>query len=179
MALPAAPFLLLAGGGGLVDVDRALFVATLVLFALFAFVLGKFGWGPLLSVIEEREKGVREAVEGAQRANTEAQALLERHKEMLRDAGREREDIIKRALAEAETLRTELSARARAESEQMVQKAREQIEREKSLAVLELRAQVADLAVEAASRIVTSSLTPDAQKKLVDEFITSLPAAKA
>jgi F0F1-type ATP synthase membrane subunit b/b' len=37
---------------------------------------------------------------------------------------------------------------------------------------------VADLAMEAASRIVTSSLTPEAQKKLVNEFIEKLPEAR-
>jgi F-type H+-transporting ATPase subunit b len=57
----------------------------------------------------------------------------------------------------------------------MVQRAREQIDREKGQAILELRAQVADLAVQAASKIVQSSLTPEAQRKLVDEFIKTVP----
>ena len=59
-----------------------------------------------------------------------------------------------------------------------MRKAREQIDREKRLAIQELRGQVADLAVEAASRIVTSSLTPDAQRKLVNEFIDKLPGPR-
>ena len=54
-------------------------------------------------------------------------------------------------------------------------RARDQIGRERDQAVADLRAQVADIAVEAASRIVKSSLTPDAQRKLVDEFVQSLP----
>ena len=60
----------------------------------------------------------------------------------------------------------------------MVQRAKDQIDREKKLAIQELRSQVADLAVEAASRIVKSSMTPEAQKKLVHEFIDSLPQAR-
>ncbi len=59
----------------------------------------------------------------------------------------------------------------------MISRAQQQIEREKTLAFRELRQQVADLAVEAASRIVQSSLTPEAQKKLVHEFIDGLPQA--
>ena len=70
---------------------------------------------------------------------------------------------------------TSLTARARAESDQMVQRAREQVEREKGQAILELRAQVADLAMQAASKIVASSMTPEAQRKLVDEFIKTMP----
>jgi len=60
-----------------------------------------------------------------------------------------------------------------------LQKAKEQIEREKKLAIQELRSSVADLAVEAAAKIVQSSLTPEAQKKLVHEFIDSLPKRAA
>ena len=56
-------------------------------------------------------------------------------------------------------------------------RSREQMQREKEQAVAELRSQVADIAVEAASRIVKSSLTEEAQRKLVDDYVKALPAA--
>ena len=164
--------------GSLVDVNWTLFWATLVLFVIFAVVMAKLAWNPLLAMIDEREKGVRDNVEGAQRASTEAQALLAQHQELLREGGRQREEIVKRAIADAEQLKAELSAQARTEAEQIVRKAREQIDREKRLAIQELRGQVADLAMEAASRIVVTSLTPEAQRKLVEDFIDKLPAAR-
>ncbi|HET7291415.1 MAG TPA: F0F1 ATP synthase subunit B [Vicinamibacteria bacterium] len=173
--IPLAGALLAAGG--LTDINFVLTVATIVLFAIFALVLAKFAWGPLLRLIEEREKGIKDAVEGAEKASAEAKELLEKHKEMLREAGREREEIIKKALKEAETLKVDLQTKARAESEAMIGRAKEQVAREKELAILELRGQVADLAIEAASRIVKSSLTPEAQKQLVDDFIRDLPKA--
>ena len=173
MNLSVSPALLAAGG--LTDINFGLTLWTIVLFVLFAFLMTKLGWGPLLKAIEEREKGIRGAVDGAQKAHAEAQVLLAQHKEMLREAGREREEIIKRALKDAEQLKADLASRAKAESDQMVQRAREQIEREKNQAILELRAQVADLAVEAAAKIVESSLTPEAQRKLVDDFIKTMP----
>jgi len=171
--LSVSPALLAAGG--LTDINFGLTLWTIVLFVLFAFLMTKLGWGPLLKAIEEREKGIRGAVDGAQKANTEAQALLAQHKEMLREAGRERDEIMKRALKEAEQLKADLTTRAKAEGDQMVQRARDQIDREKNQAILELRGQVADLAVQAASKIVQSSLTPEAQRKLVDEFIKTMP----
>ena len=164
--------------GGFTDLELGLTIWTVVLFAIFAFVLTKLGWKPLLAMIEEREKGIHDAVGSAQKANEEAQRLLAQHQELIREAGRQREEIMKRALADAETVKTDLIAQARAESERMLQKAKEQIEREKKLAIQELRSSVADLAVEAAAKIVQSSLTPEAQKKLVHEFIDSLPQAR-
>jgi len=171
--LSVSPALLAAGG--LTDIDFGLTLWTIVLFVLFTVLMTKLGWGPLLKAIEEREKGIRGAVDGAQKAHTEAQALLAQHKELLREAGRERDDIIKAAMKDAEQLKADLATRAKAESDQMVQRARDQIEREKNQAILELRGQVADLAVQAASKIVQSSLTPEAQRKLVDEFIKTMP----
>jgi F-type H+-transporting ATPase subunit b len=154
------------GEGSFLSVDTTLLWSTLVLFTLFAWVLGRFAWGPLLRIVDEREKGIRDSVESAERAAGEAKALLARHQEMLRDAGREREEILARALKEAETVRTDIVA-----------KTREQMQHEKNQAIAELREQVADIAVEAAGKIVKSSLTPEAQKKLVDDYITSLPRA--
>jgi F-type H+-transporting ATPase subunit b len=164
--------------GGFTDLEFGLTLWTVVLFAIFAFVLTKLGWKPLLAMIEEREKGIHDAVGSAQKANEEAQRLLAQHQELIREAGRQREEIMKRALADAETVKTDLIAQARAESDRMVQKAKEQIEREKKLAIQELRSSVADLAVEAAAKIVQSSLTPEAQKRLVHEFIDNLPQAR-
>jgi F-type H+-transporting ATPase subunit b len=179
MALACVTPLLLseggAGGGGLTDVNGMLFLFTLVLFALFAAVLAKVGWKPLLSMIEEREKGVRDAVEGARRANAEAQALLARHQELLRNTGREREEILKKAIQEADAIRNELVVKAQAESDGLIERARAEIEQETRRALIEVRLQVADLAVEAASKIVTSSMSPEAQKKLVAEFIGTHP----
>lgn len=179
-ALPAA--ILLAapegGGGGLTDVNFGLTLWTVVVFALFAFVLGKFAWRPLLDLIELRERTVREHVQSAEKAHTEAQALLVDSREKQREAAREREEMILKTMKEAEQIRAELVGKSRSEAEQILQRAKEQIEREKGLAILELRTQVADIAVEAAAKIVTSSLTVEAQRKLVDDFIATLPRAQ-
>jgi F-type H+-transporting ATPase subunit b len=161
----------------LTDIDFVLTGATFVLFLIFAGVLGKFGWGPLLKIVEEREKTVRDHVEGAHKANTDAAALLEKHKEMVRETLKERDEILKRSLKEAEQLKADLVESARAEGESMVKRAKDQIEREKSLAIQELRKQVADIAVDAAAEDRASSMTPEAQKKLVAEFIADLPKA--
>jgi F-type H+-transporting ATPase subunit b len=181
MATPIAAALLLAaaegGGGGLMSVDTALLVATIVAFVLFASILGKFAWGPLLKIVDEREKTIREQVDAAEQASTDAKALLAQHQELLRGAGREREEILARALKESEGLRSELAEKARGDADQIVARARTQMQREKDQALAELRAQVADIAVEAASRIVKSSLSDEAQKKLVDDYIRALPRA--
>lgn len=180
MLSPIAALLLAAaegGGSGIMSVDTTLFVATLVAFAIFAVILAKFAWGPLLQIVDEREKTIREQVDSAEKAAADAKAALLQHQELLRGAGRERDEILARAAKDAEGLRAELQVKARADAEQIVARAREQMQREKEQALTELRSQVADIAVEAASRIVKSSLSDEAQRKLVDEYIQELPRA--
>jgi F-type H+-transporting ATPase subunit b len=178
MLTPLAIALAAGGGGGLLSIDATLLWATLVVFALFAWVLGKFAWGPLLKIVDEREKTIREQVDSAQQAAADAKDLLVQHQEMLKGAGREREEILQKAVKEAEQVRADLVTKARADADQVVSKAREQMQREKDQAVAELRAQVSDIAIEAASRIVKSSLTDEAQRKLVDDYIQELPRAQ-
>jgi F-type H+-transporting ATPase subunit b len=180
MASHVAGLLAAAEGGAgsnLMSVDTTLFVATLVAFAIFAWILGKFAWGPLLNIVDQREKAIREQVDSAEKSAADAKAALQKHQELLQGAGRERDEILARAAKDAEALRGELQAKARADADLILARAREQMQREKDQALAELRSQVAEIAVEAASRIVKSSLSPEAQRKLVDDYIKELPGA--
>src|SRR5512133_162208 len=104
------------GSSSLLSVDSTLLWATLVIFALFAAVLGKFAWGPLLKIVDEREKSIRDQVEAAERAAADARDTLAKHQELLKAAGREREELLTRAVKDADALRLELVGRARAEA---------------------------------------------------------------
>jgi len=162
--------------GAFTDLNLGLTLWTVVLFGLFVFVLSKYAWRPLLDVIEVRERTIRENVSRAERARADAQALIEEQKALFQKAARDREEMLVKAVREAEQVRIEIVAKARQESEHLVQMAREQIVREKNLAIIDLKAQVADLAIEAAGKIVRSSLTPEVQRALVQEYIDSIPS---
>ena len=160
------------------SIEPVLTGLTIVLFVLFASVLARFAWGPLLKAIDEREKSIRSAIDDSVKANAEAQALLAQHKELVRQIGAEREEIIKKATKEAEEFKVDLMTKARSEGDDIVRRAKEQIARETAVALAKLREEVADLAVLGASKIVTSSMSPEAQKKLVTEFVDTLPKVK-
>lgn len=164
--------------GGLTDINWTLSLFTIILFSLFVLVLSKFAWGPLLSAIDAREKSIRETIEGAHKAHADALAVLAQHKELLRELGAQREEIIKRAAKEADEFKVDLVANARSEVDDMLRRHKEQITREMSVAQAKLREEVVDLAVLGAAKIVASSMTPEAQKKLVSEFVNSLPRIK-
>ena len=55
----------------------------------------------------------------------------------------------------------------------MRERATNDIEAEKQRAIGELRGEVADLALAAASRVVGESMTDERQRRLVNEFLTA------
>jgi F-type H+-transporting ATPase subunit b len=165
--------------GGITDINPGLTLWTGITFLVLLFVLGKFAWGPIVKMLAERERTIRDAIESAKKERAEAERLLAAQKQALGQAQREAAEIAKRNQQEVEVLRQELTARARKEADELVATARLQIQEELVKARAELKAQVADLAIDAASRIVKTSLDEKAQRALVEEYIAQLPATRA
>jgi F-type H+-transporting ATPase subunit b len=164
---------------GIMDLNPGLTLWTAITFLVLIGVLWKFAFGPISRMLVERETTIRDAIDSARKEREEAEKLLARQKEALQTAQREAAELAKRNQQEMEAFRTQLTAQARKEADDLVTQARKSIQEEKKLAVAELRAEVADLAIAAASRIVKSSLDEKTQRQLVDEFVRDLPAGRA
>jgi|MudIll2142460700_1097286.scaffolds.fasta_scaffold51097_2 F-type H+-transporting ATPase subunit b len=164
---------------GLMDIKPGLTLWTAITFLLLIVVLSKFAFGPIVKMLDERERTIREAIEQAKKERAEAEKLLAAQKESLIQAQRDAAELAKRNQQEVEKLRVELTARARKEADELVASARRQIQEEKAKAVAEVRGYVADLAVAAATRIVKSSLDEKAQRALVEEYLAQLPAGRS
>jgi F-type H+-transporting ATPase subunit b len=178
--MASAPLLVpVLAAGALTDINPGLTLWTAITFLFLVFVLGRFAWGPIVKMLGERERTIRDAIEAAKKERSEAERLLGEQKDALARAQREMADVAKRNQQEVEALRQELTARARKEADELVETARRQIAEETSKAKAELRAQVADLAIDAAGRLVKASLDEKTQRKLVEEYIAQLPASRA
>src|SRR5512146_3033791 len=178
MALLAVPAPLLAAGG-LTDINPGLTLWTGITFLVLLVVLGKFAWGPIVKMLAERERTIRDAIESAKKARAEAERMLAEQKDSLVRAQREAAELAKRNAQEVEELRQELADRARKEADELVATARRQVAEEISKARAELKAQVVDLAIDAAARLVKANLGEQAQRALVEEYIAQLPANRA
>jgi len=165
--------------GGLTDLNPGLTLWAAITFLFLLVVLSKFAWGPIVKMLDERERTIREAIEAAKKERAEAERMLAAQKSSLAQAQREAAELARRNQQEVEALRQELTARARKEADELVSGARKQIEEEKTKAVAELRGMVADLAIDAASRLVKANLDDASQRKLVEDYIAQLPANRA
>ena len=164
------------GGGGLFSINAGLSVWTVVIFAALLITLWRFAWGPILSAVEAREKGIQGALEEAKKRQEEAARLLEEHKNQLSDARRQAQEILAEGREAAGRLRKELEGKAREESEAILARARSEIEREKEAAVDALRRESVDLALAAASKLLHQKLDAEQDRRLVTEYVDGLAA---
>ena len=175
-SLPIVPVL---AAGGIADINPGLTLWTGITFLVLLVVLGKFAWGPIVKMLDERERSIRDAIEQAKKERAEAERMLAEQKKSLAVAQREAAELAKRSQQEVEALRQDLTARARKEADELVAQARRQILEEKSKAVSEIKGLAADLAIDAARKLIQTSLDEKSQRALVEEYIAALPADRA
>jgi len=162
---------------GLLDLNPGLTLWTGITFLILIGVLAKFAFGPIVKMLDERERTIREAIEQAKKERSEAEKMVADTKNALQKAQREAAELAKRSQAEVETLRQELTAKARKEADELVATARAQIQEEKGKAVSELRGQVADMAIEVAKRLIPQAVDEKTHRALVDDYVKQLPKA--
>jgi len=160
--------------GGLLNPNPGLIFWTAVTFIIVLLLLKKIAWGPIISALEEREKGIQSAIDRAYTAKDEAESILKKNKELLAKADAEADKIIREGKEYAEKLRGDITEKAQAESKKMIASAKEEIEQEKRRALDVLRNEVADLAVKGAEKIIRTALDADKQKAIVDSMIKDL-----
>ncbi|HHE32351.1 MAG TPA: F0F1 ATP synthase subunit B [Chlorobaculum parvum] len=164
--------------GGLLNPNPGLIFWTAITFVIVLVILKKIAWGPIISMLEEREKGIQSAIDRAHTAKEEAESILKKNKEMLAKADVEADKIIREGKEYADKVRTELTEKAQAESQKMIAAAKEEIEQEKRRALDVLRNEVADMAVKGAEKIIRTSLDADKQKAVVNDMINEMAAKR-
>jgi len=162
----------------LLEPSYGLMVWTLVIFVVLVFILSKYAFGPITAAVAAREQALEDAISGAKRDREEAATLLAEHRANLDASRGEAQKIIADARIAAERVRAELVEQAHAEQASMLARARQEIEREKTRAIAELRREAVDLAIVGASKVIEKNLDQDANRKLVESFLASVtPAA--
>jgi F-type H+-transporting ATPase subunit b len=162
---------------GFTDINFALSVWTAITFGILIVVLGKFAWGPILAMVEQREKTIAESLEGAKKERQEAEKAAAESKASLEKARAETAELVRKNQAEVAAAKAELMAAAKKESEELLAAARKTIAEEQRQAVSEVRNLAVDLAIAAAGKLVQSQMDAQQQRKLVEEYLKALPRA--
>lgn len=156
---------------GLLKPDVAVLFATWLTFGILAWILAKFGWGPITKALDDRESSIAENARRAEAARADAETLVKRYEQQLAGAQGEADKVLAEARTRAEQVGQRLAAEARENATQITNKALQQIEGERQKAVTELRQIVAGAAVDLAGRILKEELNAQRHTKLIDDVV--------
>ncbi len=144
---------------------------TLLIFVLVVIVLGKFAWGPILALLQQREEFIHKSLADAKRDREQADAQLKEYGARLQSARAESAALIEAARRDSERLREELRQQAKAQADTIIQNAERKIQLETARALQQIRHEAVDLSVMIASKIIQRNLSKEDNQRLIDEAL--------
>jgi F-type H+-transporting ATPase subunit b len=159
---------------GPLTVEPGLMIWTVFVFILLLLILKRFAYPALLGAVEARERALQEQLDDAERNRAESAALLAEHKKLLAEARTQAHGLLVEARTSAEKERALAMEKTLQEQQQLLDRARRDIAEERDRAIADLRREAVDLSLAAASKLIGERLTADTDRKLVQEYLTSL-----
>lgn len=145
---------------------------TLITFLILLFILRKFAWKPILGAVNDREEGIKNALDAAENAKREMQNLQADNERILKEARAERDVMMKEAREIKESIISEAKEQAKDEADKIIKQAQSAIESEKKAAVADIKNQVANLSVEIAEKVIKEQLSNKGEQlKLVENML--------
>jgi F-type H+-transporting ATPase subunit b len=131
---------------------------TTLIFALFWFLMSSFAFKPIARALKEREVDIQNSLDAAKQAREDMAHLKAKNEELLALAQEERAKILHEAKVAKDTIIAEARDKAKEEAHRIVINAKEEIENMRMAAVVDLKNQIGNIAVDIAEKILEREL---------------------
>lgn len=158
--------------------DLGQIVTQIIGFLVAVWILKRYAWQPVLRVLEDRRARIRSEIDETAADRVKAAGTLKAYEEKLRDIDAEGRARIQEAVREGEGVAAEIKDAARKEAHAFLDRAREEIERDKAKAKIELKQDVVDLSLRAAEKLLGETVDEEQNRRMVDAFIEDLEGMK-
>jgi len=146
-------------------------IVYLVNFSILLVILYLVAYKPILRVLDQRSNRIQESLEQAEKVQREASEQQTAFERQVADARRESQSQFEEAQQRINQYEQEQRQRADGIVEAELTRARAEIQRERDIAVEELRESFGALAVTAAERIIRRSLDENAHREIINEVL--------
>ena len=153
-------------------------LAQIINFAILLGLLYLVAYKPIMRMLDERSRRVKESMEQTELIKQQAERTEEEVKKQIEAAGKEGMEIIARAMHTGEEMRQKAQQEAKQDAESLVVRARVEIQRERDGAIDELRKEFADLTIMAAEKVIEKSLDKQTHRQLIDKVLKESTALK-
>jgi F-type H+-transporting ATPase subunit b len=158
----------------LIQVTPGLMIWTIVCFLITLFVLRRYAFGPIQEAIDQRRERIRQSLEEADKAREEARNLLEEHRQLIGRAKTDAEEILAEARRVADANERRMRDELEADRQRRLEETRKQIEAETRRALEQIRLEVVDLSLLAATKVTGKALDDADHRRLIDEAVADL-----
>jgi len=154
------------------DFSPGLFFMQAIILLILIVLMSKFAWKPIMSSLNDREEGIQNALEEAEKARKEMQNLTANNATLLKEARAERDGMLKEAREIKDTMIATAKEEAKDEAMKMIDLAKVSIEQEKQAALAHLKKEVGELSITIAQAVVKKELSSqEEQIKLVEGML--------
>ena len=153
-------------------------LAQIINFAILLGLLYLVAYKPIMRMLDERSRRVKESMEQTELIKQQAERTEEEVKKQIEAAGKEGMEIIARAMHTGEEMRQKAQQEAKQDAESLIVRAQVEIQRERDGAIDELRKEFADLTIMAAEKVIEKSLDKQTHRQLIDKVLKESTALK-
>ncbi|GGG85027.1 MULTISPECIES: F0F1 ATP synthase subunit B [Paenibacillus] len=146
-------------------------VIAMVAFGILYWLLSKYAFGPLFSIMEQRRQLVLEQMNTAESSRKQAEANMAEQKAALDQARKDAYDIIEQARTTSTKQADDIVQTAKTEATRLKDDALKDIESEKNKAIAALRTEVGGISVKIASKIIEKQIDEKSQEQLVNQYL--------
>lgn len=152
--------------------DAGLLFWMLLAFGVVFYVLYKYGFPIITSMIDARKQYIDEALKGAKEANEKIADIEQQCNGLIEEARRKQLEILREATAAREQIIKEAHEKADAETERIIAAAKREIEQQREDAMYAVRDEAAKVAVAVAEKILRRELAgEERQQQYVERFV--------
>jgi F-type H+-transporting ATPase subunit b len=158
-------------------VDWPHLIAQVISFSIVCVLLFRLAYKPILAMLATRRELIAQGLANTEKINAALAAIDLQREEIIGAARDEAERLIDEGRAVAKRIREQEAQRATVRADRIVLRAREQAEREHAVMVAMAKREIGHLVVETTAAVAGRILTPDDQRRLVQETAQQLKAA--
>ena len=160
------------------DINPSTAIFAIINFIVLVVVLKVFLYKPVCNMLDSRKQEVVNNLNSAEEAKLEAQKLRDEYAAQIQNARAEAQEIINQAAKIGEQTKADIVTEAREEAARLTAKAQDELAREKTEALNDIRNEIADLAVLAASKVVGKTIDVADHQNMVNNFVKEVGEAK-
>ncbi|GIQ70852.1 ATP synthase F0 subunit B [Xylanibacillus composti] len=146
-------------------------VFAIIAFGILYWLLNKYAFGPLFSIMEKRREKVVGELSEAEASRKQAEQYLAEQKQAVEDARKEAYEMLEQAKKTSSKQAEDILAQANAEAARLKEDALKEIENEKNKAVVALRNEVSAMSVLIASKIIEKQIDEKSQEELINKYL--------